>query len=484
MDFSLIRWELAVAALAMIILLADLSAIPGRALGLVAALGLGLFLTCSFCFGSGLSASGGRVETAHGFYVLDHLAVWAKQFSMLTTLLTILMSVRFLDKEEDRCAEYFFLQLTGCLGMMLLASAANFVSMFIALELMTIGFFVLVSFQRRNILCLESGVKYLIYGALSSGILLYGVVLIYGATGETSFAKVASYSVANPNSILLLAGLVLVLIGIGFKISAVPFHWWTADVYEGAPTPTVALLSIGSKGAGFVLLIRILIEAFPSYRLHWFPLVCFASGASILVGSLGALSQGNLKRLMGYSSISHTGYMLLGIAASSVLGLSSVLYYLLAYLLANALVFGAMCETAVENPRQDIRRYSGLGGRSNWVAGALMLGLLSLSGIPPLAGFFGKVLVLRSVLEQATLAHSFSILLGIAVIGVVCSLYYYLGVIRTMHFTDTPEDRQPVDIARPVQWIFGVLMVAVIAVGFYQSPWWKASTTAISALQP
>ncbi len=484
MNFSVMRWEIAVTVLMLVLFFADLffPRISKRILGLGAAYSLGLFLFGSLFLGNGLPPDVPRLETAHGLYVLDTLAIWAKQFSMLTTLLTILISIRFFGESDDHLSEYFILQLLVCLGMMLVSSTADFFSSFVALELMTVSFYVLVSFQRKNILCLEAALKYLIYGGVSSGILLYGIALIYGSSGEIHFAKVAEYALFHIKSNLLLMGLLLVLVGLAFKISAVPFHWWTADVYEGAPTPTVALLSIGSKGAGFVLLIRVLFEVFPSYQAKWLPLLIFASGGSILYGNLAALSQSNLKRLMGYSSISHSGYMLLGVAASSVMGLSAVLYYLLGYLLANALIFGVMCETAAENPRQDIRSYAGLSDRSGWAATALVFGLLSLAGIPPLAGFFGKLLLFQVTFEQ-----SFFILLGLAVLGVVCSLYYYLGVIRTMYFsnTNTPStNHTPLKIPGPWRWFFGLLIGFVIMVGFYQLPWWQASETAVRSVYP
>jgi NADH-quinone oxidoreductase subunit N len=319
MDFSIMRWELAVGAIALLLLLVDIfnSQIPRRTLGTAAAITLAaVFLASLWNFGVPLDQD--RVETAYGLFVLDRLAIWGKQFAMLGTLVTMLISLRFLPEQDEHYLDYLLLQLLACVAMMLVVSTQDFFSLFVSLELMTICFYVLVSFSRRDVLSLEAGVKYLVYGALASGILLYGIALIYGATGEVRFSAVAEYASANQDSSLLLVGLILVLVGLGFKISAVPFHWWTADVYEGSPTPTAALLSIGSKGASFVLLIRVLFQAFPSLQVQWIPLISIASAASILFGNLGALSQTNLKRLMGYSSISHTGYMLLGIATVSI----------------------------------------------------------------------------------------------------------------------------------------------------------------------
>ena len=199
----------------------------------------------------------------------------------------------------------------------------------------------------------------------------------------------------------------------------------------------------------------------------------------MLYRNLAALSQSNLKRLMGYSSISHSGYMLLGIAAFSTVGLSAVLYYLIGYLLANALIFGVMCETNRENPRQDLRTYAGLGNRSQWAASALSLGLLSLSGIPPLAGFFGKFLLFRAALEQ-----QFYILLGIALIGVICSLYYYLNVLRTIYTSESVETHPPLEMMKRTCWTVGTLMILIVVIGFYQLPWWDTSEMIIRSLRP
>lgn len=482
MDPSLLQAELLVIALAIAVLVLDmiLPRISSRQLGLGAAAVLAAFLAWNLFAGSGLPSESARLTTAHGCFVLDALAVWAKRFSMFATLLAILMSIRFQSRTEERLPEFIAIQLFACVGMMLLASATDLISLFVSLELMTVCFYVLVSFRRADALGLEAGLKYLIYGALSSGILLYGCALIYGASGEFRFLRLAEYAARHPDSILLGLGVLLVWVGIAFKISAAPFHWWTPDVYEGAPTPVAALLSIGSKGAGIVLLLRLVSEAFPALDKIWVPLVVLGSGASILYGNLAALSQSNLKRLMGYSSISHSGYMLLGVATASISGHSAVLYYLFGYLLASALVFAVMCETAAENPRQDIRTYAGLGLRSGWTAGALVLGLLSLAGIPPLAGFFGKLLVFQSALVHGHLL----ILLGIALLGVVCSLYYYLGILRTVYFSDPfPGPDHPLQ-SSSIRWIYAVLIFLVILVGSYPSPWWKASELAIRLLRP
>lgn len=482
-DLSLIQWELAVTGLLILILLLDLFVPCMSKCGItsVAVIGLGVFILWDVFVSSVLPSSQVIAVTAGGHYRLDPLAIWGKRFAMLATLLSVLMSRRSF-KDDEHFSEYILIQLSACLGMMLVVSANDLFSLFVFLELLTVSFYVLVSYRRKDILCLEAGVKYLIYGALSSGILLYGIALAAGTAGSSQFHAIADYAAQNQNSSVLLAAMVLILVGVAFKIAAVPFHWWVPDVYEGAPTPSVALLSTGSKAAGFVLLLRILFEVFPAYQSHWLPMIMATSGASILLGNLGGLSQTNLKRLMGYSSISHSGYLLLGIAAAThhpEIGLAAVLYYLVGYLLANALVFKVMCESESANPRQNIRAYAGLGQRSSWLGAAMVMGLLSLSGIPPLAGFFGKLLIFRAALEENLL-----ILLAIALVGVVASLYYYLNIIRAIYFGDAKPEALPLPQTCFSRFTLAALMIFLVLIGFYQSPWWDASQAAIRAIRP
>lgn len=477
MDLSLIRYELVLAGIAILLLLADifLPFLSKTRLGFLTALALFLIMVWDYKFPAPAIQSGAPSNYSSNAIVFDHLAVWAKYFALITTLLSVLCATRFYRNNSRHLIEFILLQLAACLGMMLVASARNFLSFFISLELMTVCFYVMVSFGRTDVLSLEAGVKYLIYGALASGIMLYGIALIYGASGSFGFNEIAQFATANQGSKLFFAGFLLLLVGLLFKISGFPFHWWTPDVYEGAPTPTVALLSIGSKASGFIILVRVLVEAFEPYRDHWFPLICVASLGSILIGNLGALSQNNLKRIMGYSSISHTGYMLLGITVSTVLGMTSIFYYLLGYLFANALVFAAMCETHEENPLQELRKYAGLGKRSTWAAAALTVGLLSLTGIPPLAGFFGKLLLLGSVWNEvvSNQPHGrilLTLLVGSA-LGIVCSFYYYLNIIRSVYFSDAAEaPTAKLEISKVIRWVIALLIVAVFAMGFYQFP--------------
>jgi NADH-quinone oxidoreductase subunit N len=486
MNLSNIHWEIAVTSVALVLLLADLltPTLSKRRLGIFGCVAMGALLVFTFLRGGEAVDGNIWVQRMGGSFVFDELAIWGKQFALLATLLTMILSLSYFADREEHLVEYLVLQMAACVGMMLVVAAVDFISLFITMELMTVCFYILTSFQKRNPLSLEAGMKYTIYGAISSAILLYGIALVCGFSGEISFGRVAQY-LQYTNSKLVLLGFLLILCGLSFKISAFPFHWWTPDVYEGAPTPTVSFLSSASKGIGFVVLVRLLGEAFMPLQHFWFPFLAVAAGGSILIGNLGALSQSNLKRLMGYSSISHTGYLLLGVLAGSTLGLSAMLYYLLAYLIANTLVFGVMCETGRFNPRQDIRGYIGFSEHSKLSAAAMLFGLLSLTGIPPLAGFFGKLTLFTSIFAEYryTGAAAFVVLLVLALIGVVCSFYYYLGIGRAMYF-DRPSGTEQRDFIRHSipRILFVVLIICVILVGVYQAPWWEMSEQAVRSM--
>jgi NADH-quinone oxidoreductase subunit N len=275
--------------------------------------------------------------------------------------------------------------------------------LFVSIELITITFYVLVSFQRSRVVSLEAGVKYLILGALSSAFMIYGIALIWGTTGKLNFTELAAVAPQFAQNKAFLLGVVLMLVGLGFKIAAFPFQIWAPDVYQGAPTPTTAFLAIGSKAAGFVLLLRVLFTALPGVinTTAWANFLIIISGLTILYGNLCAIPQHNIKRLLGYSSIAHAGYLLLGVAALNASGQAAILYYLGGYLFT---VLGGFLVIALVLRQLDTGEISGLAGlgqRSPLLAATLTISLVSLAGIPPLAGFFGKFLLLKAAVEAA-----------------------------------------------------------------------------------
>ena len=450
MNLSLMSMEIAVLALGLVLLLADLwlPAERKRLLGYAAAAGLGLLLVASLC---GWGSCGIEGTTAGGMFVQDALAVFFKRFFLLAGILVLLMSVEFSDRIASGVSEYYALMIFALAGMLFAASANDITMLFVSIELITITFYVLVSFQRSRLVSLEAGVKYLILGALSSAFMVFGIALVWGTTGKLNFTELAGVAGQFSGNKLFLAGVLMVLAGLGFKIAAFPFQIWAPDVYQGAPAPTTAFLAIGSKAAGFVLLLRVLFSAVPDITAHWNDLLIVISGITILYGNLCALPQRNLKRLLGYSSIAHAGYLLLGVAALSNDGQAAVLYYLSGYLFTTLAAFTVIALVLRQLPNEDVSGLAGLNQRSPLLAGTLTLAMASLAGIPPLAGFFGKFLLLKAVLQQAGTNHGYYCLAFTALVGVVISLYYYFGVIRAIYWSKETPDLSPIRLSRPIQ---------------------------------
>jgi NADH-quinone oxidoreductase subunit N len=484
MNLLLLNHELLVLALALGLLLVDLW-LPLHAkpkLGYAAALGVGLILLYSlFCVELPASQP---VQHAFGqMYALDALALFFKRFFLLAALIVLLMSVEFADRIASGIAEFYALLLFALSGMLFASSANDFALLFVSLELITVTFYVLTSFQRGVITSLEAGVKYLIIGALSTAFTVFGIALVYGMSHTLNFGQLSSVAGqlgANP---IFLFGLVCVLAGLGFKIAAFPFQIWAPDVYQGAPAPVTAFLAVGSKAAGFALLLRVLFVAVPDITAHWSNLLIILSGFSILYGNLCAIPQRNLKRLLGYSSIAHAGYMLLGIAALSAAGRSAVLYYLSGYLFTVLGAFTVICLVLRQADSADLSRLAGLHRRSPLLAAALTLAMASLAGIPPLAGFFGKFLLLKAVLEQAPAHPGYYCLTFTALAGVVISLYYYFGVVRAIYWSDDPMDLSPIRISKPIRISIYGCVAGMLYLGIFPNAMLGLATQAVKLLR-
>lgn len=486
MNVLLLKHELTLIVLGLGVLLADLwlPAERKRGLGYLAAAGVGAILLCSF-FADGVT------ETQYAFgrmYVLDGFALFFKRLFLVATIFVLLMAVEFSDRIAAGISEYYSLILFAAAGMMFAASANDFALLFVALELITVTFYVLVSFQRSRTASLEAGVKYLIIGALSSAFMVFGIAFLYGTSGTFNFGDLSATGVNLAENKLFLFGLFFLLVGLGFKLAAVPFQMWAPDVYEGAPTPTTAFLAIGSKAAGFVLLMRVLFSAVPEVAAQWSTLIVVIAAATILYGNLCALPQTSIKRLLGYSSISHAGYLLLGVAAMAVVknsteGGAAVLYYLTGYLFTVLAGFTVIVLVLRETGVEDIRGLAGLHQRSPMLAAAMTLAMVSLAGIPPLAGFFGKFLLIKSALSAGATNPAFFWLVGVAVIGVVMSLYYYFGVVRAIYWGQGPEVTDAVPISLPSKVAVIVCMVGILFVGVYPNPLIKAAEAAVAALR-
>lgn len=479
MNILLLSHEWLVLLLGIVVLLADLwlPADKRRFLGYASALGLTLVLLYSL-----LAVTLPPEGAAYAFsrvYVLDGLALFFKRLFLVAGILVLVMIVEFSDRIQSGVSEYCSLILFALVGMLFASSANDFALLFVALELITVSFYILNSFQRSRLASLEAGVKYLIIGALSTGFTVFGIALVFGTSGHMNFDMLAGVSGELLGNKLFLLGVLFVLVGLGFKIAAVPFQIWAPDVYQGAPTPSTAFLAIGSKAAGFVLLLRFLFTAIPEVTAQWTTLLLLISAATILYGNLGALPQRNIKRLLGYSSIAQAGYLLLGVAAMSMAGNTAVLYYFGGYLFTVLAAFLVIATALRQADREDIVALAGLNQRAPVLAAGMSLAMVSLAGIPPLAGFFGKFLLLKAAFAEGPVHTGFYWVAAIAVVGVVISLYYYFGVIRAIYWSRDVPDLSPLPVTMPVKAAMYTCMAGMLFIGVYPNPLMKVAAEAV-----
>ena len=460
--------EIAVLALGMVILMVEAFAtkIDKRILAVTAIVGLAIVLLASFFVAPFPSPT---QETGFwNFYTADRLAIFFKQFALLTTIFVLIMMTDYAPVVRNSfpgaipqagLGEFFALPIFTCAGLMYLVSGIDFVFIFVSLELVAISFYVLISFTRRNPITLEAGVKYLVLSALSTAFLVYGIAWIFGVTGETNLSRFAE-ALANPaiDRRAVLLGMVLVLVALGFKIAAVPFQIWVPDVYQGAPTPVTAYLSVGSKAAGFVVLVRVLPPFLTLPQTH--RLIALIALLTLIYGNLAALPQTNLKRLLAYSSVSHAGYLLIGVVCLDV---RAVTFYLVAYLLMTLLSFAVLTIVA-QQTGEEIADFDGLAKRSPFLAFAMLIGILSLAGLPFTAGFLGKFYIFYAAVLQRQIA-----LVVVGVITVGCGFYYYLKVVSAMYWESTPTvGKIPVNGLSRVA--ISALIIATIWLGIYPQP--------------
>src|SRR6266581_50993 len=395
----------------------------------------------------------GELIRADGFSGFFHLLVG------LVAFLVILASAPYLERERLAPAEFYALVLFATAGMGVLASAQELLTAFIGLEMSSISSYVLAGYRRESLKAGESAMKYFLLGSFATAFFLYGIALVYGATGTT---RLSQMSAADPGGILLRLGLALILIGLGFKVAAAPFQVWTPDVYEGAPTPVTALFSAGPKAAAFALLLRIFATV-TAAQDFWFWALWIAAALTMFVGNLGALVQTNLKRLLAYSSIAHAGYILVAFAARSEIGLAAVLYYLLAYALMKLGAFTVVAHLGGAGERQlEIEDYAGLGQRQPFTAAALSLFLLSLLGLPITAGFLGKFYIFKAALDSG--------LIWLAVLMAVNSVigaYYYLRVIVVMYMREPQQAVGAIRVPAPVATVLLLASAATVYLGLF-----------------
>jgi len=441
-------------------------------LGWLSAGGLSVVLAISLIFGrpdQAGSAFGGMLRYDWLSFVFKMLFIFGAAITSL-----FMMDV---EKVGNR-ADGYVLLLSATIGMNLMAASSDLVMLYLAIETTSIPMYVLAGFLLDDRKSTEAGFKYLLFGAMTSAIFLYGLSLVYGFSGTTQYEGMRSYfGTFNPVS---LGVLFLVVVGLGFKISLVPFHFWAPDTYEGAPTPITGFLSTASKAAGFAVLIRLFISAFPQMAVDWQMLLAILAVLTMTLGNLAALAQTNIKRLLAYSSIAHAGYALIGLVANNQLGVTGVVYYLLAYILTNLAAFGIIMAFGRITGSDEIRAYDGMSRRSPYLGLAMMVAFLSLAGMPPFGGFIAKVLVFAAAIQSG-----WYVLVMIGVLNSIIGLYYYLTVLKYVYLyrmEGENEEAHPIQVSRPFVFAMIVLTLGIVIVGSFFAPWFGFSTNAALSL--
>ena len=462
--------ELALFVLAVVVLFVGLvqQGDPGRAIGWITLVGLLGTLGLTFAAQEGRSLFGGSL-------VNDSLAIFSKKLFLSSAALSVLGSLTLRQSSFNRrAAEYHFVLLASVLGMLVLASARELILLFVSFELMSIPLYVLTGFVKREAVASEAALKFFVVGTVSSALIVYGMSFIFGATGTTGLSAIpAALAMRDP---LMMLGMTLLLAGFGFKIAAFPFHMWAPDTYEAASTPFVAWLAVAPKAAGFIAIIRLYVEGVGAATLVWMPVVAAVAGMTIVTGNLMAIPQHNIKRLLAYSGIAHIGYMLVGLAALTLNGVAMLLFYLVAYLFGNMGAFFVVEAVARSEGSDDIDAYRGLAQRSPLLALAMLIFLLSLGGIPFVAGFWAKLYVFLAAIDQGMYGLVF-----LGAILTVVALYYYLIVARRMYI-EAPLRPEPV----PVPFLLGAAIViclaGVVGIGAYPGPWVTATQRAAASV--
>ena len=400
-------------------------------------------------------------------YIVDHLSIFFICIFTISSALTILLSFEYNERKGIKAGEYYALILLCTVGMIILASSTDLIMIFLGIEIVSICLYVLAGFRRDDPVSNEAALKYFLLGAFATGFLLYGMTLIYGSTGSTNLFKIAGFiktegAQSNP---LILMGIVLLVIGFGFKVAAVPFHMWAPDVYQGSPTPVTAFMAVGPKAAAFAAFFRVFTEAIPDMSLSWEILLCIIAVLSMFVGNLGAIMQTNIKRMLAFSSISHAGYLLIAVIAKSSLAGSGLLFYMLAYAFTTFGAFGIIILLGKkEEENLELENYSGLAYKHPILALSMTVFLLSLGGLPPFAGFVAKFYIFSAAIEEG-----FVILVVIAVLNSAISFYYYLKVVVYMYMKE-PESEFQISLTPMTLFVVIVGIIGTVELGIFPDP--------------
>jgi NADH-quinone oxidoreductase subunit N len=502
-DLQLIAPELILTLCACVVLVLEvvLPRRESRVTGYFALVGL-LLAGLSVALLGWPALAGEAASPLTGFYGtlrVDGFAVVFKLIFIAATTLTIAISLRYLDIEGEQRGEYYALVLFATVGMMFLASGYDLIVLFVSLELMALTFYVLVAYTKRERKSNEAGMKYFLLGAFSSGILLYGMSLLYGVTGSTNLSEIAPrvadvVAAGTPGAAgdpalfrpLLILALIALAAGLFFKIAAVPFHMWAPDAYQGAPTSVTAFLSTGSKAASFALFARLFLEGLGEMRVDWAPLLGLVAAITILVGNWAAVTQENSKRLLAYSSISNAGYLLLGLVAANEYGYTGLVVYLIVYTFMNIGAFGVIISLRRRGIIGDeVDDLSGLAQKAPWMALMMSVFMLSLGGLPLTGGFIGKWFLFGGLFQRGLAEEKnwYYWLAGWAAVNTVVSFYYYVRFIRAMYLSsERAADPRPLSLSPALSAALVVCVVAVVACGVYPQPFIKIAETLVATL--
>lgn len=452
MDFWAISIEIAVTVLMLVTLIADLllpKETDRRAIAFLTVIGL----ISVFVFSLGQYHLSSSATFFMGLFIADNYSLFFKQLFILGMIFVVLFSLDYAQKFLRYRGEFYTILLSALLGMCVMASANDFITLFVGLELMTISFYILVGFRMDKTASGEAAVKYLLVGSASTAVMLYGISLIYGATGSFEFMIICRnlhlFYAAG------LAGVVLIMAGFFFKLSAIPFHMWAPDVYQGAPTPVTALLAMSSKAAGLAVFLRVLYVAFPILGTYWMHILAAVSALCMIGGNILAIKQKDVKRMLAYSSIAQAGYMMVGMASADYAGIKAVMFYATLYLFANVGAFAVLSVVEEERGGTTHAHLTGLSEASPMLAAVMTISLVSMAGVPPTAGFAGKIYIFTAAVDYGYIWLAF-----VGFIMSMMSIYYYLLVVRAM-YRDLTE--QETDYAAPVKYPFAVRLTAILA---------------------
>ena len=394
----------------------------------------------------------GMSQTGYsGMVVLDNLSTLFSILFLSSTGVVILLSMPFLRRDDVEHSEYYALLLFATAGMMILASGLDLITLFLGIEVLSISLYILAGYRRNSDASNEAAMKYFLLGAFASSILLYGIALVYGATGTTSLAKIAEAAGGAGGAVpegLLYAGVALILVGLAFKVAAAPFHMWTPDVYEGAPTPITAFLSAGPKAAAFAAMIRVFFIAFGPIQTEWNTVLSVIAALTMTIGNVAAIAQTNVKRMLAYSSIAHSGYVLIGVVAGGAAGGAAALFYLFAYVAMNLGAFAVIILLEHKGQRgEELKDYGGLGFRYPVIGALLSLFMISLSGIPPTVGFAGKLYLFGAAVQSGHV-----LLAVVGVLNSAISVFYYLRLLVLMYMREAQETLPPIRVPVTLAW--------------------------------